>query len=96
MSPSFFGPQAAPSAFQAMLGMNLAGGLQAMGVEGAGHWAGRDKAPFRMLVGLPPAANPMERLGPDPGGPGGPGGAGEEDGTAYNSDSYGWPVCWMI
>ena len=46
-----------------MLGMNLAGGLQAMGVEGAGHWAGRDKAPFRMLVGLPPAANPMERLG---------------------------------
>lgn len=45
---------------QAMLGMNLAGGLQALGVEGAGHWAGRDKAPFRMLVGLPPAANPME------------------------------------
>lgn len=28
--------------------------------------------------------------------PGGPGGPGEEDGTACNSDSYGWPVCWMI
>jgi hypothetical protein len=48
-----------------MLGMNLAGGLQALGVEGAGHWAGRDKAPFRMLVGLPPAANPLERRGMD-------------------------------
>ena len=53
---------------QAMLGMNLAGGLQAMGVDGAGHFAGRDKAPFRMLVGLPAAPNPMERPGAGPGG----------------------------
>ncbi|OLQ12539.1 hypothetical protein AK812_SmicGene3569 [Symbiodinium microadriaticum] len=29
---------------QAMIGMNLAGGLQAMGLEGAGAFAGRDKA----------------------------------------------------
>ena len=29
-------------------------------------------------------------------GPGGPGGPGEEDRTACNSDSYGWPFCWMI
>ena len=27
-----------------MIGMNLAGGLQAMGLEGAGAFAGRDKA----------------------------------------------------
>lgn len=40
---------------QAMIGMNLAGGLQAMGLEGAGAFAGRDKAPFRMMIGLPQA-----------------------------------------
>eukprot|EP00438_Fugacium_kawagutii_P025737 Skav221033 [mRNA] locus=scaffold1448:102159:115189:+ [translate_table: standard] len=45
---------------QAMLGMNLAGGLQAMGIDAAGAWAGRDKAPFRMMVGLPPMPNPLE------------------------------------
>lgn len=37
------------------MGMNLAAGLQAMGVDAAGHFAGRDKAPFRMMIGLPPA-----------------------------------------
>ena len=36
------------------MGMNLAAGLEAMGVDGAGMWAGRDKAPFRMMIGLPP------------------------------------------
>eukprot|EP00913_Durusdinium_trenchii_P009720 g9132.t2 len=39
---------------QAMLGMNLAGALGAMGVDAANAYAGRDKAPFRMCVGLPP------------------------------------------
>eukprot|EP00439_Symbiodinium_sp_Y106_P032552 s2870_g3.t3 len=40
---------------QAMIGMNLAGGLQALGLEGAGAFSGRDKAPFRMMIGLPQA-----------------------------------------
>lgn len=39
------------------MGMNLAAGLQAMGVDAAGHFAGRDKAPFRMMIGLPPAVS---------------------------------------
>lgn len=43
---------------QAMMGMNLAAGLQAMGVDAAGHFAGRDKAPFRMMIGLSPALGP--------------------------------------
>ena len=34
--------------------MNLAGALGAMGVDAANAYAGRDKAPFRMCVGLPP------------------------------------------
>lgn len=45
------------------MGMNLAAGLQAMGVDAAGHFAGRDKAPFRMMIGLPPAVSGATYLG---------------------------------
>mmetsp|Transcript_30689 Transcript_30689/g.70885 ORF Transcript_30689/g.70885 Transcript_30689/m.70885 type:complete len:508 (-) Transcript_30689:89-1612(-) len=38
---------------QALIGMNLAGGLAAAGFGGAEMYAGRDKAPFRMSIGLP-------------------------------------------
>ena len=47
---------------QAMLGMNLAGALGAMGVESANAYAGRDKAPFRMCIGLPPLGAGSKRL----------------------------------
>jgi hypothetical protein len=39
---------------QALIGMNLGAALQGMGVQEAGHFAGRDKAPFRIRIGLPP------------------------------------------
>ena len=41
-----------------MLGMNLAGALGAMGVTQANAFAGRDRAPFRMCIGLPPPQTP--------------------------------------
>ena len=43
-----------------MLGMNLAGALGAMGVDQANHFAGRDKAPFRMCIGLPALQTPAQ------------------------------------
>eukprot|EP00928_Gymnodinium_smaydae_P024079 TRINITY_DN1960_c1_g2_i1.p1 TRINITY_DN1960_c1_g2~~TRINITY_DN1960_c1_g2_i1.p1 ORF type:complete len:482 (-),score=63.49 TRINITY_DN1960_c1_g2_i1:231-1676(-) len=38
----------------ALLGMNLGGALGAAGIEAGKAHAGRDKAPFRIAVGLPP------------------------------------------
>eukprot|EP00928_Gymnodinium_smaydae_P046632 TRINITY_DN31077_c0_g1_i2.p1 TRINITY_DN31077_c0_g1~~TRINITY_DN31077_c0_g1_i2.p1 ORF type:complete len:423 (+),score=71.61 TRINITY_DN31077_c0_g1_i2:51-1319(+) len=47
---------------QALLGMNLAGALEAAGLNVAGAYADRSKAPFRMKIGMPATDVPTDQL----------------------------------